>query len=148
MKFLEHVIKVVEMVLEKRLHTIVSDKMQFDFMPEKRIIDVVFILRRLQEEYRAKGKTLYMCFVDLEKAFDRVPRKMLELALRKKGIPEVWVRSVMNLYEGAKMTVRVDSELTEELEFKVGMHQGSMLSPFLFALVVDVVTGFARGCAK
>ena len=70
---------------------------------------------------------LYMCFVDLEKAYDRVPRKMLEWALRKKGIPEVLVRSVMSLYEGAKTRVRVDSELSEEFEVKVEMLQGSVL---------------------
>ena len=58
--------------------------MQFGFMPESGTIDALFILRSLQEEYHAKGKKLYMFFVDLEKAFDRVPRKMLEWALRKK----------------------------------------------------------------
>ena len=63
--------------------------------------------------------------------------------MRKKGIPEVLVRSVMSLYEGAKTRVRVDSELSDEFEVKVGMHQGSVLSPFLFAVVVDVVTEFA-----
>ena len=42
------------------------------------------------------------------------------------------------------MRVRVDSEMSEEFEVKVGMHQGSVLSPFLFALVGDVVTEFAR----
>ena len=46
-------------------------------MPERGTIDAVFILRRLQEEYHAKGKKLYMCFVDLEKVFDRIPRKVL-----------------------------------------------------------------------
>ena len=40
--------------------------------------------------------------------------------------------------------VMVDCELSEEFEVKVGMHQGSVLSPFLFALVVDVVTEFAK----
>ena len=89
-----------------------------------------------------------MCFVDLEKAFDRVPWKVMEWALRKKEIPEVLVRSVMSLYEGAKTMVRVDSELSEEFEFKVWMHQGSVLSYFLFSVVVDVVSEFARGCAK
>ena len=49
--------------------------MQFGFMPGKGKIDSVFILRRLQEEYIAKQKKLNMCFVNLEKAFDRVPRK-------------------------------------------------------------------------
>ena len=38
----------------------------------------------------------------------------------------------------------MDSELSEEFEVKLGMHQGSVLSPFLFAGVVDVVTEFAR----
>ena len=64
--------------------------------------------------------------------------------MRKKGIPKVLVRSVVSLYEGAKTWVTVDSELSEEFEVKVGMHQGSVLLPFRFAVVVDVVTDFAR----
>ena len=43
--------------------------------------------------------------------------------MQKKGIPEVLVRSVMRLYEGGKTWVRVDSELSEEIEVNVGMHQ-------------------------
>ena len=49
----------------------------------------------------------------------------------------------MSLYEGAKITVRVDSELSEEFEVNVGLHKGSVLSLFLFAVVV-VGTEFAR----
>ena len=68
----------------------------------------------------------------LDKAFDRVPRKVLEWAMRKNGIPEVLVRSMMSLYEGAKTRVRVDSDLSEQFEVKVGMHQD--LSCHLFFL--------------
>ena len=50
----------------------------------------------------------------------------------------------MSLYEGAKTRVRVDSEFSDEFEVKMGMHHGSVLSPFLFAVVVDVVTEFVR----
>ena len=82
-------------------------------------------------------------FCEPRAVFDRVPRKVLEWAMRKKGIPEVLVRSMMSLYGGAKMRVSVDSVLSEEFEVKVRMHQGSVLSAFLFALVVDVVTEFA-----
>ena len=85
-----------------------------------------------------------MCFVDIEKAFVRVPSKVLELEMRKKGIPEVFVRSVMSLYAGARTSIKVYSELSEEFEIKVGMHQGSVLSPFLFVVVIDVVTELAR----
>ena len=60
------------------------------------------------------------------------------------GIPEVLVRSLMSLYEGANTRVGVDFVLSEECEVIVRMHQGSVLSPFLFAVMVDVVTEFAR----
>ena len=55
-KHLEHGMMVVEMLLEKWLCRIVSvDEMQFGFMPDRGTIDAVFILRRMQEEYHAKG---------------------------------------------------------------------------------------------
>ena len=62
-------------------------------------------------------------------------------------MPDVLVRSVMSLHDGAKTRVRVDCELSEQFEVKVGMHQASVLSPFLFALVADVVTALARDSA-
>ena len=64
-----------------------------------------------------------MCFVDLEKSSDRVLRKVSEWAMRKKGIPEVIVRAVMSLNEGAKTRVKVGLELSEEFEVKVGVYQ-------------------------
>ena len=142
-KLLEHAMKIVERVLEKRIRILVKvDDMQFGFMPGKGTIDALFIVRRMQEEYREKNKKLYMCFVDLEKAFDRVPRRVMEWALRKKGLPEALVIAVMSLYEGSRTKVRVGSGLSEE--FDVGVHQGSVLSPLIFAIVVDVVTENAR----
>ena len=105
-KLLEYGIKLMERVLEKRLCIIVTvDEMQFGIMPERGTIDAVFIWRRQQEEYHAKGKKLYICFVDLEKDFHRVQRKVLEWVMRKKGIPEALIRSVMSLYEGVKTRV-------------------------------------------
>ena len=101
--------------------------------------DAVFILRRLQEEYLDKEKNLYMYFVDLEKVFDRVPRRVLEWAMRRRGIPEAMVRAVMSLYEGAKIRVRVGLELSQEFEVKVVVHQGSALWPLLFAIMVDMI---------
>ena len=60
--------------------------------------------------------------------------------MRKKGIPEV-----MSLYEAAKIRIRVDSEMSQEFEVEVGIHQGSVLSPFFhFEVETDVVTKLDR----
>ena len=88
--------------------------MQFDFMPGRGTTNALFVVQRMREEYRDKRKKLYMCFVDIEKAFDRVPRKMMEWAMRKKSLLEVIVRAIMSLYHGAKTEVRVGSESSEE----------------------------------
>ena len=51
------------------------DDMRFGFIPGRGATDALFIVRRMHEEYRKKDKKLYMCFVNLEKAFDRVSRE-------------------------------------------------------------------------
>ena len=83
-KLLEDAMKIVERVLENRIRELVMiDEMQFGFMPGKGTTHALFILKRMQEEFRGREKKLYECFVDLEKAFDRVPRKVMEWALKK-----------------------------------------------------------------
>ena len=116
------------------------DDMQFGYMPGKGTIDAVFILREIQEGYLAKQKKLYMCFVDLEKALDRIPRNVVEWAMIKKGIPQALVGAVISLYKGARTKLNVAAHLSEEFEVNVGVHQGSVLSPLLFTIVVDVGT--------
>ena len=60
-KLLEHGMKVVERKLEKRLYGIATfNQRQFDFMPERGTLDVASMMRRLQEEYHAKGKVVYV----------------------------------------------------------------------------------------
>ncbi|XP_015776010.1 PREDICTED: uncharacterized protein LOC107354102 [Acropora digitifera] len=126
-KLLEHAMKIVEKLLERRMRLMVKvDEMQFGFMPGKGTIDAVFILRRLQEEYLDKEKKLYMHFVDLEKALNRFPRRVLEWAMRKRGIPETMVRIVMSLYGDAKTRSRVGLELSEEFK-EAGIRANSVV---------------------
>ena len=87
---------------------------------------------------------LYLCFVDLEKVFDRLPRRVMQRALRKKGLPEILVKAEMILHEGSKTKVKVGYQISDEFFVAVSVHQGSVLSPLLFAIVVDVLTENAR----
>ena len=147
-KLLEHGMKVVERLLEKKLRRLVKvDQMQFGFMPAKSTVDAIFILRRMQESYLEKNRKLFIFFVDLEKASDRVPRKVIEWALRKKLVPERLVQAVMSMYKGAKTWFKVEGAPSEEFDVGVGVHQGSVLSPFLFSIVLDVLWEDGRKCA-
>ena len=82
----------------------------------------------MQENFTVKSKQLYFGFVDLEKAFDRVPREVISCAMRKLGIAEWLVSAVTSMYAGAKTVVRTVYGNSKGFEVKVGMHQGSALS--------------------
>jgi len=69
--------------------------------------------------FRVKGKKLYFGFVDLEKAFDRVPREVISSAMRKLGVEEWLVSAVMSMYTGAKSFVRTVCGNSEGFEVKV-----------------------------
>ena len=83
---------------------------------------MLFILRKIREEFRGKEKMVSPCFVDFGKAFNRVPRKVAKWARRKKGLQEVLVRAVMSLYKGLRTNVGGGSRLLEEFGESVGAH--------------------------
>ncbi|KAK3569658.1 hypothetical protein QTP86_002642 [Hemibagrus guttatus] len=89
------------------------------------------------EKYRDGKRELHCLFVDLEKAYDRVPREELWYCMRKSGVAEKYVRVVQDMYERSRTVVRCAVGQTEEFKVEVGLHQGSALSPFLFAIVMD-----------
>ena len=98
--------KILERVIDSRVRRIVKvDDMQFGFMSGKGTTDSIFVVRQLQEKYLAKKKDLWMAFVDLEKAFDRVPREVVWWALRKLGVDEWIVTVIKSMYEDATTVV-------------------------------------------
>ena len=66
-------------------------------------------------------------FVDLEKAFDTVPREMVMATLRWMGVPEAEVRMVEGMYEKTTAIVVVGEGASEAFEVKIGLRQGSVL---------------------
>ena len=113
------------------------NSMQFGFMAGKSTKDGIFIVRQLQEKYLARNKELWMAFVDLEKAFDRVPREVIWWALRCLGVDEWIVSMIKAMFEDATM-VRVNGR--ESKAFIVRVHQGSVLSPLLFIIVLKALS--------
>ncbi|KAK3568428.1 hypothetical protein QTP86_006930 [Hemibagrus guttatus] len=144
-KFMSHTMKLWERVVEARLRKVVEIcEQQYGFMPRKSTTDAIFALRILMEKYRDGQRELHCVFVDLEKAYDRVPREELWYCMRKSGVAEKYVRVVQDMYERSKTVVRCAVGQTEEFNVEVGLHQGLALSPFLFAMVMDQLSEEVR----
>ncbi|KAK3527096.1 hypothetical protein QTP86_010830 [Hemibagrus guttatus] len=144
-KLMSHTMKLWERVVEARLRKVVEIcEQQYGFMPRKSTTDAIFALRILMEKYRDGQRELHCVFVDLEKAYDRVPREELWYCMRKSGVAEKYVRLVQDMYERSRTVVRCAVGQTEEFKVEVGLHQGSALSPFLFAIVMDQLSEEVR----
>ena len=83
---------------------------------------------------------MHCAFIDLEKAYDRVPREELWKCFRLAETSERYVRIIKDIYNEATTTVRSAAGLTEEFKVGVELYEGSALSPFLFAIITDKLT--------
>ena len=148
LRLLEHGMKIYERILLNRLKMIVKvDDQQCGFTSGKSTTDAIFMVRMLQEKFCRKKKKLYLVFVDLEKAFDKVPRKAIRWALRRQLVPEKLINQVMCLYEHSTSRAKFAGKTSQSFEVSVGVHQGSALSPLLFNLVIEETTKSCRkGC--
>ena len=140
-KLLEHAMKVAEKIFEHRIRQQINiDDVQFGFMKGNGTTDAIFMSRQMQENFRAKDRNLHFSFVDLETAFDRVAREVISSAMRKLGVEEWLVSAVMSMYTDAKTVVRTFYGNSKGFKVKVGMHQGSAVSPFLFVIVMEAIS--------
>ena len=129
-KLLEHGIKLWEKILEEGLREIVTiDECQFGFQEGESTSDAKCILRQVQEKHIEK-KELFHVFVDLEKAFDRVPREIIRLAFRRQKVPERLINMVMAVYVNASSKVRTSSGTSEQFWIRVGGASGFIINSF------------------
>ncbi|KAF3910575.1 Protease [Orbilia brochopaga] len=115
---------------------------QSGFRPFFRTTENLFITRILCERYTAEDRTLYVAFVDLQKAFDNVVRTELWRKLRDLGAGGFIYRSLKSLYDNTTASVRSHRSYSEEIPVSAGVLQGDPLSPLLFIIYIyDLITG-------
>ena len=64
---------------------------------------------------------------------------LIESSLRRKGVVECYVNAVLKMYQEVLSQVKVEGEVSKEFTVRVGIHQGSVFSPFIFAVVAEEV---------
>ena len=145
-KLMSHTMKLWERVIEHRLRRMTSvTKNQFGFMPGRSTMEAIFLVRQLMERYREHKKDLHMVFIDLEKAYDKIPRNVMWWALEKHKVPAKYITLIKDMYDNVVTSVRTSDVDTDDFPIKIGLHLGSALSPYLFALVMDEVTRDIQG---
>ena len=112
---------------------------QCGFRSGRGCVDQVFVMKQMSEKFVDKSKCLYVAYMDLEKAYDRIDRDAMWRVLSMYGINGQLLKAVQSLYTGSEACVRVCREEGEWFEVGVGLKQGCVMSPWLFNLFMDGV---------
>src|ERR1700729_2861994 len=132
--------KILSRIILERLKEETKAKLreeQAGFRQNRSCIDQIATLRIIVEQSIEWNSSLYINFVDYEKAFDSLDRETLWKLLRHYGVPEKITNLIRKMYESMSGRVIHEGQLTEPFEIKTGVRQGCLLSPFLFLLAID-----------
>ncbi|TKS65366.1 R2 Retrovirus-related Pol polyprotein from type I retrotransposable element [Collichthys lucidus] len=91
------------------------------------------------------AQTVYMCIVDLEKVFDRVPRGVLWRVLQEYGVSDPLIRAIRSLYSRCQSLVHIAGSKSDLFPVRVGLRQGCPLSPVLFITFMDRISRRSQG---
>ena len=110
------------------------------FRPDRSTTDMMFVVCRLQEVRRKAGVSLFMCFIDLQKAYDTVDRTFLWQVLTRIEVPPQMIAVIQQFHDGMRACVRPDDGVCSDwFEVEQGLRQGYVLSPLLFNIVFAAV---------
>ena len=144
-KLLSHTFKIWERVVGRMRRQCTNiHESQFGFMPGRSTADAIFILKQTTEKHREGQKNIRVTCIDLEKAYDSIPREEIWRSSRERNVPEKYIRLIQDMYQGCKTVVRSAAVESNSFGVEVGLHQGSALSPYLFLLLMDVLTQDVR----
>ena len=123
---------------------------QCGFRPQRSTIDMMFIVRRLQELGRTSNTSLEICFIDLAKAYDSVDRVLLWEVLVRFGVRPRMIKVIRMFHNGMRACVQLDvGDFSAGFNVCQGLQQGCVLSPLLFniffaAVIIVVLKRFAE----
>ena len=136
------IMKLFERVIEQRLRSHLKDigfinKHQSGFRRAKSTDDHLFRLSQSIMESFNRGEHVVAAFLDVEKAFDNVWHNGLRYKIFQLGLPTKMTRWLSDFLVGQLIQVNVNSFLSNQINPKAGVPQGSVLSPLLFLIYVN-----------
>ena len=129
-------------ILQVRLKQYVNHELpdiQTGFRKGRGARDQISNIRWIIKKAREFQKNIYFCFIDYAKAFDCVDHNKLWKTLEEMGIPNHLTCLLRNLYAGQEATIRTGHGTTDGFQIEKGVHQGCILSPYLFNLYAEYI---------
>ena len=117
-------------------HYLLSDA-QYGFRLQRSTVDATFVLHSSVNKIINIKERLYCAFIDLKSAFDKVNRNGLWSKLYNLGIKGKFLRVIKNMYTSVKSCVRNCNNYSEYFECAVGLRQGEVMSPIMFAMFIN-----------
>jgi hypothetical protein len=105
---------------------------QAGFKKDYSTIDHLFTLLAAVQKQFSKNRKLHVPFIDFEKAFDSISRKLLWPILLKNGIKGKLYRCVKSMYKDVKAKIRCGAKFSDYIKCTQGVKQGDVCSPFYF----------------
>ena len=139
--------KVLEKILLNRLYIFLDTcSNQFGFKKKHSTDQCVFVLKELIDSYRMLNGSVFTCFLDASKAFDRMNHSLLFDKLCDRGVPFYLIRLLVYWYEHQRMCVRWGGVYSSSFTVTNGVRQGGILSPYLFNVYVDDLSVKLNSC--
>lgn len=142
LSLINHTLKILLRVILKRNRSLIEnevDEFQSGFVKGKGTREGIFNMKTICERYMQMNKSVYVCFIDYEKAFDRVNHEKLIDCLSSIGVRGRDLRFIQNLYWKQKAYIRLENGLSGQVKIKRGVRQGCILSPILFNLYTAII---------